>query len=173
MLPVSITLTPSGRNEFLDGHKAKVCIVVIPIMDVKTHWNSTLELIERAYRLLEFTRNLLQNPKYSAYRPLFTTQDLSTIVKCVLEVLRPFRYWTLWMSRRHTVTLDLVITVFHNMFDHTDSVMWSLAKQKTPWKENLFAVKLAPQKLCNYYAEVTPTTGMRLIVAHILHPFLK
>jgi hypothetical protein len=49
-----------------------------------------------------------------------------------------------------------------------------LAKKKTPWKEDLFfAVKLARQKLSKYYAEVTPTTGMLLISAHILDPFRK
>jgi hypothetical protein len=34
-------------------------------------------------------------------------------------------------------------------------------------------VKLAQQKLSKYYAEVTPTTGMLLISAHILLPFHK
>jgi len=125
-------------------------------MDVKTCWNSTLELLERAYRLREFTREWLQNPKYSEYRPLFTTQDEWTIVKYVMEVLRPFRYWTLWMSKRHTVTLHHVITVYNDMFDHMDGVMRALAKKKPQWKEDLFfAVKLAQQKLSKYYAEVT------------------
>jgi hypothetical protein len=45
---------------------------------------------------------------------------------------------------------------------------------KTQWKEDLFfAVKLARQKLSKYDAEVTPTTGMILISAHILDPFRK
>jgi hypothetical protein len=56
MLAVLITLTPGRRNEIIDCQKAKVRIAVLPIMDVKTGWNSTLELIERAYRLREFTR---------------------------------------------------------------------------------------------------------------------
>ena len=56
MLAVLITLTPGRRNEFIDCQKAKVRIVVSPIMDVKTRWNSTLELLERAYHLWEFTR---------------------------------------------------------------------------------------------------------------------
>jgi hypothetical protein len=143
-------------------------------MDVKTRWNSTLELLERAYRLREFTREWLKNPKYSDYRPLFTTQDEWTIVKYVMEVLRPFRYWTLWMSKRHTVTLHNVITVYNDMFDHMDGVMRALAKKKTQWKEDLFfAVKCARQKLTKYYTEVTPTTGMLLITAHILDPFRK
>jgi len=76
MLAVLITLTPGHRNEFIDCQKAKVHIAVLPIMDVKTHWNSTLELLERAYCLREFTHEWLQNPKHSEYRPLFTTQDV-------------------------------------------------------------------------------------------------
>jgi len=96
------------------------------------------------------------------------------IVKYVLEVLRPFRYWTLWMSKTHTVTLHHVITAYNDMFDHMDGIMRALAKKKTQLKEDLFfAVKLARQKLSKYYAEVTPMTGMVLISAHILDPFRK
>jgi len=174
MLAVLITLTPGRRNKFIDCQNAKVCIAVLPIMDVKTRLNSSLELLERAYRLREFTCEWLQNPKYSEYRPLFTTQDEWMIVKYVMEVLRPFQYWTLWMSKRHTVTLDHVITVYNDMFDHMDGVMRALAKKQTPWKEDLFfAVKLARQKLSKYEAEVTPTTGMLRISAPILDPFSK
>jgi len=154
--------------------KAKVCIAVLPIMDVKTCWNSTLELLERAYQEWEFTSEWLQNPQYAEYRPLFTSQDAWTIVKYVMEVLRPFRYWTLWMSKRHTVTLHHVITAYNDMFDQMDCVMGALAKKNTSWKEDLFfTVKLAQQKLSKYYTEVTPTTGMLLISAHILDPFRK
>jgi len=60
------------------------------------------------------------------------------------------------------------------MFDHMDGVMRALANKKTQWKEDLFfAVKLARQKLSKYYAEVTPTTGIHLISAHILDHFRK
>ena len=143
-------------------------------MDVKTRWNSTLELLKRAYRLREFTRGWLRNPKYTEYRPLFTTQDQCTIVKYAMEVLRPFRYWTLWMSKRHTVTLHHVITEYNDMFNHMDGAIRGLAKKKTQWKEDVFfPVKLARQKLSKYYAEVTPTMGMRRISAHILDPFRK
>jgi len=143
-------------------------------MDVKIRWNSTLGLLERAYRSREFTPEWLQNPKYREYRPLFTTQGEWTIVEYVMEVLRPFRYWTLWMSKRHTVTLHHVITVYNDMFDHIDGLMRALAKNKTQWKEDLFfVVRLARQKFSKYYAEVTPTTGMFLISSHILDPFRK
>jgi len=172
MLAVLITLTPGCQNEFIDCPKAKVHIAVLPIMDVKTCWNSTPELLERTYRLRELTHDCLQTPQYSVYWPLFTTQDEWTIVKYVMEVLRPFQYWTRWMSKRHPVTLHHVITVYNDIFDHTDGVMWTLATKKTQWKNNLyFAVKLARQMLPNYYANVTPRTAMVLISAQNLVPF--
>jgi hypothetical protein len=81
MLAVLITLTPGRRNEFIDCQKAQVRIAVLPIMDLKTRWNSTVKILERAYRSCEFTREWLRNPKDCDYRPLFTTQDEWTIVK--------------------------------------------------------------------------------------------
>jgi hypothetical protein len=92
-------------------------------MDVKTHWNAKLELLKRANQLWEFTREWLQNPKYTEYWPLFTTQDEWTIVKYVMDVMRPFRYWNLWMSMRYTVTLHHVITEYNDIFDHMDGVI--------------------------------------------------
>ena len=76
------------------------------------------------------------------------------------------------MSKRHTVTLHHIITVYIDMFDHMDGVMRALAKTMTQWMEDLFfAVKSARQKLSKYNAEVTPMTGMLLISAHILDHF--
>jgi len=148
MLAVLITLTPGHQNELIDCQKAKVRIAVLPTKDVKIRWNSRLESLECAYWLREFTYNWLNDPKYSDYRPLSTTQDEWTIVKDVTEVLRLFQYWTRWMSKWNTIILHHVITVYNDMFDHMDGVMRALAKKKTQWKEDLFfAMKFAQQKL--------------------------
>ena len=126
-------------------------------------------LLELAYRLAKFTHKWLRNPKYTDYWPLFTTQDEWTIFMYVMEVLRPFQYWTLWMSQRHPVTLHQSITVNDDMFNHRDGVMRALAKQETQWEEDLFfTVKLAQQKLSKFLAQVTPSTGIVVIAAHIL-----
>jgi len=172
MLAVLIMLTPGHRNEFIDCQRAKLRIPVLPIIDVKTRWNLTLELLVRAYRIQEFACECLKNPKYGDYRPLFTTQDEWTIIKYMMEVLRPFQYWTLWMSRRQTVTLHPVISVYNDMFNHMDGVMRTLAKKKSQWKEDLyFAVKGAWQKLSKHYADVNSTTGLLVISIHILESF--
>jgi len=78
------------------------------------------------------------------------------------------------MSKRYTVTLHHVITVYNDMFDHMDGVTRVQAKKKNQRKEDLFfAVELAQQKLSKYYAEVIRTTGMLLNPAQILDPFRK
>ena len=78
------------------------------------------------------------------------------------------------MSKRHTVTLHHVATVYNDMFDHMEDVMRALAKKKTLWKEDLFfAIKLARPKLAKFYAGMTPSTGFLLFCAHILDSVRK
>ena len=128
--------------------KPKVHITVLHIMAVRTCWNSTLEWHEWAYRVWESTHKWLQNSKYTDFQPLLKTQDERTIVNRVMDDVRPFRYWILSISKRHTVTLHHIIAVYNDLFNHMDGVMRALARKKTQWKEHLFfAVKLARQKL--------------------------
>jgi len=123
MLAELIMLTPGRQEEFIDCQKANLEIVVLPFMDVKTQRNLTLELLKLPYWLQEFTLQWLNYAAYSNYQPLFTTQDEWTIVKYVMEGLRPFRYWTLWMSQRNTVTLHHIIPFCNDMMNRMDAVM--------------------------------------------------
>jgi len=78
------------------------------------------------------------------------------------------------MSKRNTVTLGYVISVYNNMFDHMDGIIRALDEKMTQSKEELrFAVKLSWQKLSKYFAEMIPSMGMLLFSAHILDPFQK
>jgi hypothetical protein len=63
------------------------------------------------------------------------TRDQWMILKYVMELLRPFRYWILWMSKRHSVTLHPVITVYNDIFDHIDCMMRAFAEKKPQWKK--------------------------------------
>jgi len=174
MLAVLITLIPGCWNEFIDCQRVKVRIALLPIMDVTTRWNSTVEMMEPAYQLWELTWEWLKNSKCSDYWPLFTTQVEWTIVEYIMEVFSPFQYWALWMSKRNTVTLHHVITDYNDMFNHMDGIMWAWANKKTQWKEDLyFAIKVACQKLSKYYAAVTPMASLFPTSAHILDPLRK
>jgi hypothetical protein len=138
MITVFSMLTPGCQNQFMDCQKVKVRIAVSPIMDVKTHWNSRLRLLERTYLLREFTREWLHNLKHDKYCRLFTTLYEWTIVKYITEGLCRFRYWNLWMSKMYKVTLRHSITVYNDMFNPMDGVMQVLAKKKSQWKDDFF-----------------------------------
>jgi len=87
----------------------------------------------------------------------------------MMEVLRPFRNWTLWLLKWHTVTLPHVISVYNDMLDHLDGVMRVLAKKKTHWKEDFyFTMKDGWQQLSKYYTEVTSMARLLSISAHII-----
>jgi hypothetical protein len=92
MIVVLITLTTGCQTAIVDNHQARVCITVLPMMDLETHWNSTVQLLEQAYGLQEFASELFQNPKYCDYWQLFTTQGEWTIVRYVMGMFRSFRY---------------------------------------------------------------------------------
>jgi len=97
MLAILIMLTPGHQNKFIDCQKTHVGITVLSIIDVKAQWNSTLELLERAYQLTEVTNKSLNNANYGDYQAFCTNPFECTIVMYVIEVLRPFRYRTHWM----------------------------------------------------------------------------
>jgi len=85
---VTPTLTPDHCNEFIHCPKAEVEIATLAISDMKTECNSTLELLEWAHWLRQFTQKWLKIPKYSDYHSPLTTQHEWTIVKYVIEILR-------------------------------------------------------------------------------------
>jgi len=84
--------TPGHQNEFIDCPTANVWITVLPIVNVKTLWNSTFKLLEGAFESWECTREWLKNSQYGEYWALCTTQVEWTIVEYLIDVSRPFWY---------------------------------------------------------------------------------
>jgi len=142
MLPALITLKTSHQYNFIDCQISKWQIPVLPIIDVTTRRNSTLALCNWAYQLQKFTCQWLPNLTYGDYQPLFTTQVSWTIIKLVMEILKPFQYWTLWISTEHKVTLHHIITICNDMFNYMNCVMLTFNHKKDQLKGDLdFAMK--------------------------------
>jgi len=52
--------------------------------------------------------------------------------------------------------------------------MHALGNKKTQWKEDLyFGLKIACNRVCKYYSQVTPEMGMLPVPTQILNPFGK
>ena len=78
------------------------------------------------------------------------------------------------MSKRHTITLHRVISIYNEMFDHLEGALRSLKRKQSAWKVDVRrAVRATHVKLQSYYAKVTPESGLLLILAALLDPFRK
>jgi len=76
------------------------------------------------------------------------------------------------MSKSHTVTQHHVFGVYNYMLNCIDAILPTVANKKTQLKDDLyFTVKFAQQTLSQFYAEVTPITGMHIISAQIMNAF--
>jgi len=60
------------------------------------------------------------------------------------------------------------------MFDHMEGIIKALAKKQIQWKVDIRrAMRSARSKLSAYYAEVTPESGLLLILVQMLDPYRK
>ena len=77
----------------MDVQRGRVEQPVMLIYDIKTRWNSTLNMLERALRLKDFTREWIKD--YPSYTPLWSTPSEWKQVEYILQVLEPIRFYTL------------------------------------------------------------------------------
>jgi hypothetical protein len=47
--------------------------------------------------------------------------------------MRPIRYWTLIFQTRRQITLNHIITVYNDVFDHFDSILGALKTNNSPF----------------------------------------
>lgn len=173
---MAVNSSPQRRAKFLALQKGRELYAVCPILDVQTRWNSTLVMLQRAYRLKSYTAQWLQNlePKDHHLRVLHTTPQEWVALEYLMTILEPMQYWTLAMSKRRDITLHLVITLYNDMFNHFDRVISTLSHKRAEWKQDLKnATAAASSKLSAYYSDVTPESGLLMILAVILDPFTR
>jgi len=92
-------------------------------------------------------------------------------VEYILEVLAPIRFWTLWMSKSHNVTIHRVFEVYQNIFDHIDDQREKLSNKRMRWKMDIrFALDKSLDKAKAYYGKTENPRGLLLSLAICLNP---
>lgn len=115
---VGIRNSPQRRELFF-----RQCIVAgiaskIVIRDVRTRWNSTHAMIDRAKELREpYDLTLRSIPKLRKY--VLADEEWEKIYE-LLKLLAPFEEATVMLSNEHSPTMSRIIAVYQGLFDHLE-----------------------------------------------------
>lgn len=156
MLAVMIIMTPYSVNESIDCQKCMIWIPVLPLMDVKTWWNSALLKRKWAYWLCKFNHNWRNYQKDSPIQPLFAILD-GCMSSMSVNNKGNNLYWTLWIFKRLSEIFSVITAHSNKLFIVIDSVKHASAYKCTLYNEDLHnTVMFACQEIFTHHAEVTP-----------------
>ena len=134
-MSIAAGASPQWRQHFIEIQNNRVKIPTTLQYDVKTRWNSPLNMLERSLRLREFTKDWLQT--YAQFTPLWSTPEESRQIEYILEVLQPIRFCTLWMSKTCGVTIHWVFQAYQDIFDHLEMQISQLERKRMQWKVDI------------------------------------
>ncbi|KAJ5264866.1 hypothetical protein N7505_007659 [Penicillium chrysogenum] len=148
-LAVFITASPQRREAFraLQTTEPKL----LPIQDVRTRWNSTFLMLERAKKLQRVFNQYCSTHQYVQFQ---LGQEEWRQVEYLLLVTKPFFHYTKILSKTQDVTVHSVFSIYKELFSHLDGA--------------------AKQKLSKYYgATDSESFGTVYAIATILCPSKK
>jgi hypothetical protein len=84
------------------------------------------------------------------------------------------QYWTLLISKHHTIILCYIIQICIHMFCHLEMICKVLQLKEPEWKYKLISTaKAAMEKLKEYYSIDTQESDAMLLIAAMLDPSQK
>lgn len=91
----------------------------LPKLDIKTRWNSTLEMLERA----QFLKNPLNSTisSFASLKEFGITSDAWMTIDQIIKLLQPFRDATKHMSVEKVPTLADTVVAYNALFDHLEA----------------------------------------------------
>jgi len=97
------------------------------IQDVKTRWNSTVLMLERACRLRKYIKAWVENnPKE---RTCYPSLDEWKQINYVIVALNPFLNFTLLVSSSKSVTIDKAWQIYNTLLGHIETLRGSLERK--------------------------------------------
>ncbi|KAJ5902926.1 hypothetical protein N7495_003454 [Penicillium taxi] len=176
-----INASPQRREAFLSlqSESSQTNRALVPIQDVRTRWNSTYQMLQRAKRLQKFLNRYCSecsdtDKKIKRQLTLLALcDDEWEQVEYLLEITEPFFDFTRHLSQTKKVTTHFVFPLYNQMFQHLETQIERLKRRplKLGQKEILQSLHAAHKKLAEYYGQVkNETLGKIYSTATILAP---
>jgi hypothetical protein len=138
------------------------------MQDVKTRWNSTFLMLQRAKNLQTICDKYCSECGLS---DLVLTGDEWKQIDYLLSITQPFFNFTTVLSKTKDVTIHIVFSIYNQLFDHLEKSIDQLRRKKARWQITMrTALEYATQKLRNYYAETDKAHGDLYAIATIMAP---
>ncbi|KAJ6001045.1 hypothetical protein N7481_001454 [Penicillium waksmanii] len=169
-LAVFINASPQRRDAFQALQTTPIRL--LPIQDVRTRWNSTFLMLDRAKRLQQVFDLYCTTHHYSHFK---LSAEEWRQVDYLFLITKPFFDMTNVLSKTRDVTVHSVFSIYNKVFNHLDAAEEKLERKGVLWKiKMLQALRAAKAKLRKYYtATDTEPYGAVYAIATILCPSKK
>lgn len=165
-----VNASPQRREAFLNLQTKEPRL--IPIQDVRTRWNSTFLMLDRAKRLQSVFDQYCTTHQYLHFK--LDVEEWRQI-EYLLLLTKPFFDFTNVLSKTRDVTVHHVFSIYNRLFNHLDDAEKKLKRKGVPWKKRMLqALAAAKTKLNKYYtATDREPYGKIYAIATILYPSKK
>jgi hypothetical protein len=169
-LAVFVNASPQRREAFLALQTKEPRL--IPIQDVRTRWNSTFLMLNRARQLQSIFDQYCTTHQYVQFK---LDQEEWRQVEYLLLITKPFFDFTNVLSKTRDVTVHHVFSIYNRLFTHLEDAEKKLKGKGVPWKKRMLqALRAAKAKLSKYYgATDNEPYGTIYAIATILYPSKK
>lgn len=140
----------------------------MPIQDVRTRWNSTFLMLQRARRLSTIFERYCVEHNHTQFQ--LNAEEWRQI-DYLICITQPFHKWTTALSKVKDVTVHNIFRVYNMLFGHLETSMRQLRRKKVPWKQAMLsALDAGMEKLKVYYNETQEVHGNLYAIGTILAP---
>lgn len=139
---------------------------LVPIIDVCTRWNSTYDMLVRAYHCKDIIQETIFRHQDRSLMNLVLDDSDWVCINNLIDILKPLKEATLIVSQsKQSMIISSVIPLYHACTE-------LLKEQLEKYDENddiHIGISAAVEKLTHYYDIVSPMVGIALI----LNPSMK
>lgn len=144
---VFINASPQRWEAFLNLQSEEPRLA--PIQDVRTRWNSTYLMLQRANRLSDSYQRYCaehQRPEFRLVKSEWRQ------IEYLLHITKSFYKWTVGLSKIKATTIHDMFRVYNRLFTHFEQAQARLRRKKVPWKKAMLkALEAGSKKLSVYY----------------------